>query len=86
MEMPPKTVKEASAILLSEMSGRDKLILRNIKKENLNMFHMSLGADIRNKFGIWSGNDALIQDAKACDLDDVASVIMKAVWDELQKG
>ena len=83
--MSSKTVKEAVTILLSEMSGRDKLVLRNTKKEDLILSHLSWGADIRNKFGLWSGNDALIKDAKVDHPDSVSTVIMEAVWEELQK-
>ena len=82
--MMPKTVKEAVIIILSEMSGRDKLIFRNIKKEYLVAQHMAWGTEIRNKFGIWSGNDALIKDAKVTHPDSVSTVIMEAVWEVLQ--
>jgi hypothetical protein len=85
MDAMPKTVKDAVAILLSEMSGRDKLVLRNINKEDLIFAHLSWGVDIRDKFGLWSGNDALIKDGKVDHPDSVSTVIMEAVWEELQK-
>ena len=85
MDPLPKTVKEAVSLLLSQMSGRDKLVLRNIKKESLVLFHLTWGEEIRNKLGLWSGNDALIKDVKKVDHpDSVSTVIMEAVWEELQ--
>jgi hypothetical protein len=84
MDTLPKTVKEAVTLLLSEMSGRDKLVLRNIKKDSLILFHLTWGEEIRNRFGLWSGNDALIKDAKVDHPDSVSAVIMEAVWEELQ--
>ena len=84
MDKLPKTVKEAVALLLSQMSGRDKLVLRNINKDSLILFHLTWGEEIRNKFGLWSGNDALIKDVKVDHPDSVSTVIMEAVWEELQ--
>jgi len=85
MDSLPKTVSETVAIILSEMSGRDKLILRNAKKEDLILFHLTWGAELRNKLSIWSGNDALINDTKVDHPDSVSTVIMEAVWEELQR-
>lgn len=82
--MMPKTVKEASALILSEMSGRDKLLIRNTKKEDLIKFHFNWGYEIRNRCGLWQGNDDLMKDAKAIHPDSVSTVIMEAVWEELQ--
>ncbi len=82
--MPPKTVKEAVALILSEMSGRDKLIVRNTKKDDLIKFHLSWGSEIRNRCGLWEGNDALIKDAGVNHNDDASRVIMESVWEELQ--
>ena len=84
MDTPPKTVKEAAVILLYEMSGRDKLVLRNTSKEDLILAHLSWGAEIRNKFCLGSGNDELIKDAKVDHPDSVSAVIMEVVWEELQ--
>ncbi len=83
--MLPKTVKEAAEIILSEMNGRDRLIIRNTKREDLIKFHLTWGAAIREKIGIWSGNDSLIKDAKVTHPDSVSTVIMEAVWEELQR-
>ncbi len=85
MDTLPKTINEAVTILLSEMSGRDKLILRNTKKEDLILFHLTWGEEIRTKFSLWSGNDGLIKDAKANHPDSVSLEIMETMWEELQK-
>jgi hypothetical protein len=84
--MYPKTVKEAVNILVSEMSGRYKLILRNTKREDLIFSHLSWGQEIRNRFGLWAGNEALMKDAGVDHPDSASTRIMEAVWDELQKG
>lgn len=83
--MPPKTVKEAAGLILSEMPGRDKLLIRNTKKEDLIKFHLSWGNEIRNRCGLWDGNDDLMKDAGASHPDSVSMKIMERVWDELRK-
>lgn len=84
MDTMPKTVNEAVTILLSEMSGREKLILLNIKREDLILSHLTWGEKIRNRFGLWSDNDGLIKDAKVSHPDSVSMKIMEAVWEALQ--
>ncbi len=81
----PKTVKEAVDIFLCEMSGRDKLLLRNTKKDDLIKFHFSTGAGIRNRFGLWAGNRELMEDTKCFHPDDASMVIIEAVWEAIQK-
>jgi hypothetical protein len=80
----PKTVKEAVAQLLSEMSDKDKETIRNTKKEDLIKFHHGWGTGIRNDLGLWQGNKDLIKDTKANHPDDASMVIIEAVWKELQ--
>jgi hypothetical protein len=79
------TVKEAVALILSEMSGRDKLIARNTKKEDLIKLHLGWGNEIRNRCGLWEGNEELMKDAGAEHPDGVSIVIMETVWEEIQK-
>lgn len=85
MDALPKTINEAVTILLSEMSGRDKLIFLNTKREDLILSHLTLGEEIRNKFGLWSGNDALIKDATTTHPDSISMEIIETIWEELQK-
>lgn len=85
MDTIMKVVNEAVPVLLSEMSGRDKLILRNTKKEDLILFHLTWSMEIRNKFDLWSGNGVLTKDVKVTHPDSVSTIIMEAVWEELQR-
>jgi len=84
--MQTLTINEAVSLILSEMSGREKLIVRNTKKEDLIKLHLTWGNKIRNRLGLWNGNNALFKDAQTDHPDSVTSIIMNAVWDELQKG
>ena len=51
----PRTVEEAVDRLLSSMSEEDKQSLKNTPEKDLIMCHFSLGAYIRNEFGLWQG-------------------------------
>jgi len=83
--MFPKTVKEAVALILLGMPDRDKLIVRNTKKKDLDKFHSTWGREIRLLCGLWAGNQTLLKDANAIHPDSASTVIMEAVWEELQK-
>lgn len=84
--MPPLTINETVSLVLSKMSGRDKLIVRNTKKEDLIKLHLTWGNKIRYQLGLWDKNNALFKDVQTDHPDSVTTIIMNAVWDELQKG
>ncbi len=42
------------------MTPAEKAALKNTSEENLIMFHTSLTLQIRNEFGMWTGNGELI--------------------------
>ena len=81
----PKTVDEAVTRLLGDIKGGDKARVRDTKKEDLILFHHGWGTGIRNEFGLWRGNTNLLADCHAQHPDDASMVIIKAVWQKLQK-
>ncbi len=83
--MHPKTLREAVTIILPELSGRDKLLLRNTKREDLIKFNLSLGSEIRNHCGLWEGNVDLMKVSGESHPDGVTLRIIEAIWDEIQK-
>jgi len=56
----PLTLTEAVDRLMSTMSADDRTALHDTPKDNLIMYHFSLGMYIRNTFGLWQGNDDLL--------------------------
>lgn len=82
----PITVKATVVDLLSKMSAESKETVRKTKKDALIKFHHGWGTGIRNHYGLWRGNNALIEDAcgKPCHPDDASMVIIEAVWKALQ--
>ena len=94
----PKNIKNATERIIAQMSEEDKQTFRGTKKDELAKFNFGLGVYIRNKFGLFDGNDALM---KACALtqhgetynifygdnpDGAAGVIIEAVWNELKSA
>ena len=82
----PTTVQATVEEILASLSDEDKATLRSTKKDDLIMFHHGWGTGIRNHYGLWRGNEALIESAcgKGCHPDDASMVIIEAVWFALQ--
>jgi hypothetical protein len=87
----PQTVDEAIDRLLSDMSVNNEIHLATMNKNDLIDLHFSLGNYIRNSFGLWTGNEALMESCRMVSgnqdlhVDDVSMVIIKALWEELKK-
>ena len=83
----PTTVSDTVADILRTMPEAEKRQIRQTRKDDLILFHHGWGTGIRNQYGLWRGNGALIFSAcgKPCHPDDASMVIIEAVWEELQK-
>lgn len=90
----PQTVDEAVARILAGMPEADQQMIRATPKDDLIMFHHGWGTGIRNAFGLWGGNTALMKscaeaqgygaDPAFMHPDDASGVIIEAVWRRLQ--
>jgi hypothetical protein len=95
----PLTVNEAVQDIVSKLPAADKKLIRNTEAGKMIRFHRTLGAGIRNDYGLYRGNDALLGDACKnmprklddqgkpflyCHPDDASAVIWEAVWHKLQ--
>ncbi len=81
----PKTVDEAVTRLIDGMDDAERRMIRDTKKDGLIEFHHGWGTGIRNEFGLWKGNTNLLADCHAEHPDDASMVIIRAVWERLQK-
>jgi len=87
----PQTVAEAVDHLLEDMSLNNEIHLATMNKNDLIDLHFSLGNYIRNSFGLWTGNETLMESCRMVSgnqdlhVDDVSMVIIKALWEELKK-
>ena len=82
----PLTVDAASDKVMAQLSDEQKAELRATSKENLNNYHFGLGMTIRNQFGLWQGNWALLESAcdTPCQPDDASAVIIERTWEKLR--
>ena len=87
----PETLEEATKQLIDTLPYRLLVELKNEKEENLMRFHMGLGMHVRNNFYLWSKNSPLLleiaerQKEKEIHPDDASGIIIKMLWEELNK-
>ena len=81
----PSTVEEAVQIVLDLWPADMRGAIRDIDEDDLIEFHMSIGATFRNEFELWFANGALLMDCGTPIPDEASMVILKAVWEALQR-
>jgi hypothetical protein len=68
----PKTLEEAVAMLVEEMPIRDRVRIAGMTPSQVAMLNIGLGRHIRNRFGLWAGNKALMTScARAAGLETI---------------
>jgi hypothetical protein len=88
----PSNVDEAVEILHASMSLNQEFFLAAMDEVDLMDLHLSLGHDIRDEFGLWTGNEALMESCRLesgnpdLHIDDASMVIVKALWEKVQQG
>jgi hypothetical protein len=83
----PVTVDETVKDILPRLPLYRKLEIRFMKREHTNSLHFEVGLGLRNRYGLWRGNDKLILSACGypCHPDDASARIIDAVWEALHK-
>ena len=91
IEKKPKTVQEAIQILIDELPLKEKTTMANMAEDELVNLNAYLGRYILDKFGLWSGNEQLVESCLAFadyplhNEDDAAAVIIKELWLQLRQ-
>lgn len=86
----PKTIAEAVDRLHNDISLNDEVLLATLNEEDLVNVHFSLGQRIREEFGLWKGNNALLESCRIMagtediHVDDASMVIVRALWDKVK--
>jgi hypothetical protein len=81
----PTTVEGAAEKLLDQLSDWDDLpLLAEMDDVALECLHVTLGPYIRNKLGLWQGNEALLEDCGTSHPDDAYVVILDALVQRLR--
>ncbi|HQP56703.1 MAG TPA: hypothetical protein PLN83_11385 [Syntrophorhabdus sp.] len=88
----PQTVSDAVEILHANMTLNQELLLASMDAVDLLDLHMSLGHQIRGDFGLWTGNNALMESCRSVSsnpdlhVDDASMVIVKALWEKSREA
>jgi hypothetical protein len=82
----PATCEDAAARAIEKMGPNGVERLRSLAKDELIELHFSLGLNIRNGFGLWEGNQALLDScARAAggtpEPDAVSMMIITRAWE-----
>ena len=83
----PMTCDGAVTRLTTQLPESEKENLAAMKRSDLILLHHGFGTGIRNEFGLWGGNLALIQSCSGkrnAHPDDVSMIIIERLWDSLQ--
>lgn len=85
----PTTLDNAVETIISKMDENFKEKVRSTKEEDLILYHFGWGSDIRNSYGLWNSNEALLLSAcggKLCHPDNASMNIITAIWAKLSKN
>jgi len=88
----PKSVDDAVDILLSDLSLNNEIHMTAMKEDDLTDLHFSLGHHIRSSFGLWTGNDALMESCRLVSgnrelhVDDASMVIVRELWKKVKSS
>jgi hypothetical protein len=81
----PVTVDAAATEVIKNLNEEQRSKLASAKREDLFGYHFGLGLYIRNQFGLWQGNGALLWSACGdCQPDDASMVIVERTWTKLR--
>lgn len=81
----PVTIDEAVGVVIASLSDEEKATISAMSESKLIGLHMSLGAWIRNNFGLWLGNRPLLESTGEPNTDDTSMAIIVAVWRRLRE-
>ncbi len=87
----PKTIDEAIQLLINELPLKEKITIANMAADQLINLNANIGRYILDQFGLWSGNEELVEsclpyvDYPLHNEDDVAAVIIKELWLRLRQ-
>ncbi|MBU0698249.1 MAG: hypothetical protein KKE59_02300 [Proteobacteria bacterium] len=85
----PRSVTEVVDRLISELTLKDKTAIVDMEYDELVNLNASYGAYIRSAFGLWSGNEELMESCrfvsgeKNLNADGASFVIIENLWKKL---
>ncbi|MDO8773289.1 MAG: hypothetical protein Q7K57_32200 [Burkholderiaceae bacterium] len=80
----PATVEQAVRALESLVPPTEQARIAALSEADLSLLHFGLGQWILNHFGLWSGNQRLLDDTGQIHADDASDVIVRMFWLQLR--
>ena len=80
-----ETIEDTIVHIRKMISKEDLQHIKDMAEKDLIKLHMSFGMWIRNTFGLWQNNEKLLAVTGKTHPDDASSVIIKALWADLNK-
>ena len=80
----PQDKLVAAALLIAAMTPESKAAMVSIERDDLFPDHTGMADFIRQHFGLWEGNTALIESCGCDDPDDAAMAIIEMTWKGLR--
>ena len=81
----PLTLRQAVGQLLIEMEDEYLSDIADMEEKELVSLHHSLGRQIRNNFGLWDRNKALVFDCGSDHADEASGMIIESLWAALRE-
>lgn len=83
----PETLEAAVVAVIARMSPSQKSIVKGTAKDSLFLLLGEWGDDIEERLNLKNKSNKLAATVckKACSSEEATLIVMKAVWDELQK-
>ena len=87
----PRSVDEAVERLISELPLKDRVRIAKMDRWELSALHVTFGPHIREKYGFWTGNEALMESCRVLsgkDRFDIATgsaMIIDTMWARLRR-
>jgi hypothetical protein len=81
----PQTFDQAVDRVIQTLTVEQKEQVRQTPEDQLLGYHENMGRWIRNMFGLWGGNKALIDAMGRQHPDDASTLIIQTVWKRLQE-
>ena len=80
----PRDKLVAVALLIAAMTPDFKAAMVRIQREDLLPDHSGMADFIRQYFGLWEGNTALIESCRCDSPEDAAMSIIEMTWNALR--
>ncbi len=87
----PRSVEEAVQRLKAILSLKDRSLLANMQPDELSHLNSGLGEYIKQNFGLYVGNEPLMQSCAAVGrvakplADEACAIILRVLWEDLRK-